>query len=353
MKRGNMDIHHALLVSGLTAMSLVGCSEEQPPGSDEGASSSGGIVVGSGGSDETGGASESGDDGAEGGPGGGVPGDDDGGDGGVNFDVGGVPEPPETDEDGCSKVDFLFVIDTSGSMGEEQDALKAAYPGFMQKIEASGIKDYHVAVTTADMGYCGGLYGYTGDNGEFMWQPANGDESCDPLAKHYIEGPSAASTEQFQCIAERFGGSGTEMPLQGAYAALVDRIQDGTNPVEFRRQDALLVVMYITDEDDQSALSSGTECGFEPISLYTQLYENAVLKGNPTAGVFIAISGPPEGYCSSGLGTAYAAPRIRDFINHWGPRGHWSNICNGNFPGALEAALETIEFGCDSFDPEG
>ena len=112
--------------------------------------------------------------------------------------------------------------------------------------------------------------------------------------------------------------------------------------------------MYITDEDDQSRLSAGVECTVEPVSLYTTLYEQAVLKGNPTAGVFIAISGPPDASCNSvGLGNASAAPRIREFIDYWGPRGFWANICDGDFPAALSGALQTIEFGCDSFNPEG
>jgi hypothetical protein len=270
--------------------------------------------------------------------------------GGNKFDVGTLPDPTPSGE-GCSRVDFLFVIDTSGSMGQEQEALRLAYPGFIQGIEASGIADYHVAVTTADMGYCPSS---AGDMGEFQWQPAIDDPGCYPLPHRYISGPSGDSTAEFQCIAEIFGGSGIEQSLQGGYSALIDRIQDGTNPVEFRRPDALLVVMYITDEDDQSYLQGGLDCTIEPVSVYTQLYEQAVLKGNPTAGVFIAISGPPTTSCSSvGLGSASAAPRINEFVTYWGQRGFWANICDGDFPAALEGALDTIEFGCDEFDPEG
>ncbi len=267
--------------------------------------------------------------------------------GAPKFDVG-VVDPPSTE--GCTKVDFLFVIDTSGTMSQEQAALQLAYPGFMQQIEATGIEDYHVAVTTADMGRCG----ESGERGAFVWQPEKMDPECYPLPRRYIEGPGASNVAEFQCIAEIFGGGVIEQPIQGAYAAVVDRIQDGTNPVEFRRSDALLVVLYITDEDDQSQLEAGADCVMEPVTLYTQLYEQAVLKGNVTAGVFIAISGPETESCSSvGLGSASAAPRLHEFVNHWGPRGHWSNLCDGNFPAALGSALDAIEFGCDGFDPEG
>src|SRR5690606_32469561 len=37
-------------------------------------------------------------------------------------------------EEGCKAVDFLFVIDNSGSMGDNQDALVASFGSFMQSI---------------------------------------------------------------------------------------------------------------------------------------------------------------------------------------------------------------------------
>ena len=38
---------------------------------------------------------------------------------------------------GCAKVDFLFVIDNSVSMKDEQDALIASFPGFIDSIKAN------------------------------------------------------------------------------------------------------------------------------------------------------------------------------------------------------------------------
>jgi len=271
----------------------------------------------------------------------------------IKFDVGTWNDPTVTiPTEGCQKVDFLFVIDASGSMSEEQAALSAAFPGFIGGIEAAGIADYHVAVISASAGSCGGT---DGDLGQFRWiPPAGEDDTCAPLAERFITGPSVASTGEFQCIAQVYGSaSGYEQPLQASYLALVDRIQDGTNPYEFRRKDALLVIVFITDEDDQSMLLSGTDCTQEPVSVYTHLYEQGVLKGNATSGVFIAISGPETETCSSGLGSAAPAPRIAEFIAHWGAQGFWGNICNGDFVSALAGALATIEVGCERFNPEG
>src|SRR5690242_21671906 len=36
---------------------------------------------------------------------------------------------------GCAKADFLFVIDNSGSMADEQDNLIASFPGFIDTIQ--------------------------------------------------------------------------------------------------------------------------------------------------------------------------------------------------------------------------
>ena len=53
---------------------------------------------------------------------------------------------------GCSKMDLLFVIDNSGSMGQEQTNLIANFPAFIAVLEASGL-DYRVAVTTTARDY--------------------------------------------------------------------------------------------------------------------------------------------------------------------------------------------------------
>src|SRR5690606_28988503 len=59
---------------------------------------------------------------------------------GTKFDVGsdstGIDVNPDTGpKEGCQKIDFLFVIDNSGSMGEEQAALAASFNGFITSIE--------------------------------------------------------------------------------------------------------------------------------------------------------------------------------------------------------------------------
>jgi hypothetical protein len=50
-------------------------------------------------------------------------------------------------------VDILFVIDNSGSMGEEQATLAQNFDGFIEVLEEEGVKaNYRIGVTTTDNG---------------------------------------------------------------------------------------------------------------------------------------------------------------------------------------------------------
>ncbi|MCA9720118.1 MAG: hypothetical protein KC468_35975, partial [Myxococcales bacterium] len=80
-------------------------------------------------------------------------------DGGPKLDVGapdaGEQETEGTTGDGCTSVDLLFVIDNSVSMGDYQNALGLAFPGFADAIIESlpPGTNLHVGVTSTTMGY--------------------------------------------------------------------------------------------------------------------------------------------------------------------------------------------------------
>jgi hypothetical protein len=68
------------------------------------------------------------------------------------FDVG-LPDVPPAE--GCRNIDFLFVIDNSGSMSAQQQHLLDSFPGFIAAIQASlvDVDSYHVGVMTSDAYY--------------------------------------------------------------------------------------------------------------------------------------------------------------------------------------------------------
>jgi hypothetical protein len=161
-------------------------------------------------------------------------------------------------------LDLLFVIDNSGSMRQEQDALAVGFNGFLNALEALvGYRpNLHVGVVSTDMG--AGPYGImgcegNGDGGVLLASPTS---ECVPPSGAFIsdvEGPggsrvtnySGSFADTFSCIA-RLGtdGCGFEQTLKSMRKAL-----DGSNPQNagFLREDANLAVLFLTDEDDCSA----------------------------------------------------------------------------------------------------
>src|SRR5262249_43211965 len=81
----------------------------------------------------------------------GAPAESDDGDA-PKLDVGMVSGGPDLGKpDGCDKIDFLFVVDNSGSMAEEQASLVASFPGFIATIaDTVAATDFHVMVVDTD-----------------------------------------------------------------------------------------------------------------------------------------------------------------------------------------------------------
>ena len=132
-----------------------------------------------------------------------------------------------------TKIDFLFVIDDSGSMGEEQENLARNFgtiAEFLQELGPSA--DYRVAVTSTNLGDQTGVNDQ-GDAGRFLVRPDPEDApaNCNQrLAEFGIteerpilssENPSVNVLEAFTCMATLGrGGSGTERGLEAMRKAL-------------------------------------------------------------------------------------------------------------------------------------
>lgn len=209
-----------------------------------------------------------------------------------------------------SAVDVLFVIDNTGSMQNEQMQLQASFPAFYEALENTlgMIPDVHIGVVTPDLGtgsynampFCnevggdGGILGKVGsvnlgetclgagqrylvdlepeactiqrdnegqcidhDCDEAACQAmAQGDEvltlvtdqnGC-PRCQNF---PGSAS-DTFSCLADvGIQGCGFEQQLESMYRALDTNLTPENQG--FLREDALLVVVMVTDEDDCSA----------------------------------------------------------------------------------------------------
>jgi hypothetical protein len=280
-----------------------------------------------------------------------------GGDGGVDgpgFDADQQFPPIDGMAATCEKIDVLFVIDNSGSMDQEQANLIANFPGFIQVLDASGL-DYRVGVTTSGRDYEWTMatpFGPIpqdqdgGDNGTLL-EPA----SCN-LTHKWIEKTDANPAAKFSCVANvGVDGPSKEMPLGAIRDAFEDRILDGTN-VGFRRPDALLALVILTDENDcsyEQSVSLGfgqTLCqtGTEPVGGYISFLDQYTGHRSRWATAVIAGKGP--GSCSSSFGNAAEATRLKEFVTATGANAVISSICDGDLSIGLGQALELFDAAC-------
>ncbi|MCX4242960.1 vWA domain-containing protein [Paraliomyxa miuraensis] len=265
---------------------------------------------------------------------------------------------------GCDKVDILFVIDDSGSMSDNQDKLTAAFPGMAQTIDDTLVDqqgiDYRIGVVSSNItdetmclfgALCGP--GYLG-----RLQHDQGRVPCsDVPTGRWIEGSEGAAAvgNQFTCIASLVQAqdfNGSEAPLEATRMALIDRVTDVEHyNLGFLRDDALLVLVLVTDEDDQSVWMSPTNWplfgGPGMIAPVSQFHDMLVgLKGgHPENLVAVAISGPQGG------GGETDAPRIHAFLDLVAPNSYWADISGSDYSTPLQEALGIIEGSCENFIP--
>lgn len=268
-----------------------------------------------------------------------------------------------TKDQECTKMDIVFVVDNSGSMGQEQDNLAQNFPKFGSIIDGYKTKggsplDYRLAVATTDA---------TKDRGAFVRKPTTASVQVPPWWPFPVEDPSGGCeagpdrawlergdgkpVDYFACRARvGTGGSATEEPLRSLHLGLTDRIKDGANAANgsgFLRDDALLAFVVLTDEDESGAEVSG---GSFDIGTYPAMFD-AVKGGQRGRWAAAVIAGEKE--CnSSQFGDALEAVELKKFISDVGKNGVFSSICEGDLTKGLTTALATFDQACKSF-PSG
>jgi hypothetical protein len=274
----------------------------------------------------------------------------------VVWDLGAVPDAPEI-EQGCTAVDFLFVIDNSGSMGDEQANLVNNWPAFITGIQSTltEVDSYQVGVTTTDpnntynIAGCqqlGSLVVQTGGNNSSM-------ATCGPYSDGYnfmTENDDLAQT--FTCAAS-VGTSGDlyELPMN-AVEAVATKTEGGAGECNegYIRDNALLVIVIITDEadgpgDPDSMTSTGT-----PQSWYdTVVASKQDIPENVAVLSLVNYNGgpcPPVGATADGQ-------NIVDFTNLFAPNGFVAGICEPDYGPIFQEAIAVIEQACENFIPPG
>ncbi len=274
----------------------------------------------------------------------------------IKFDVlEGSPEGAEEgEEDSCQKVDILFVIDNSGSMADEQAALINSFQGFVSGIQ-SQLEDadsYHVGVVTSDS--YGGNENGCQSIGSLVTQTSGEDSSnsvCSPFSsgKRFMDDTEPALSEKFACVAQ-VGSSGDGDERQAA--ALIEAISpqkgaQGECNEGFIREDALLVLVLITDEDDKEeeclpffgCLPGGSPGS--PAQWADAIY--AAKDGVPSNVVLLSIIGTDGNTCGAD-GSGRLAALSNFFANS-----SIGDICAPSYTSFFTDAIAIIETACDEF----
>jgi hypothetical protein len=294
-----------------------------------------------------------------------------GGDGGVNLSGSGGSGGAASS--GCSKVDFLFIIDNSVSMQDQQTALIGSFPGFIQSIQntLSAGSDYHIMVTDTDDAtrctpancqsgamsantLCDAPNGYACttqfeacDNiiGAGVLHPAGDGATNAPCTvlggnRYMVEGEPDL-TASFSCVAQvGLAGHPAERPMDSLVGAMSPALNDagGCND-GFLRDDAILVVTFISDDPN-----------YEDADGPQEWYDAVVAaKGGKTDSVVVLGLTPAFDGCSSSSKPA-KGQHWSDFIAMWGSHGLEASVCNLDYAPFFEQAVSVIDEVCDEFE---
>ncbi|HWB77070.1 MAG TPA: hypothetical protein VG755_19010 [Nannocystaceae bacterium] len=285
-------------------------------------------------------------------------------DGGATFDLGVQPDVGRSGP-GCTAVDFLFVVDDSSSMSEHQANLVANFPTFIAGIESTlgEVDSFHVGVIATDA--------FSGNPGACILLGAlitettgAGADSSNAVCGPYAEGlgymTEADDLDSTFACAAQVGtmGNGFERPMEAMVTALGPSLAGvGQCNEGFLRDDALLVIVVITDEwdgpGDPEDLGGSED---PPTSLGDpQSWHDDVVaaKGGMEENVAaLAITNYAGGPCVP-ADDGHDGQNIVEWVNLFGNHGFTGGICLDDYGDFVEDAVDVVAQACADFTPEG
>lgn len=308
------------------------------------------------------------------------------------------PDDSEVDAARCTKIDLLYIVDNSDSMREEQDNLIRSFPAFIDVVQGVlGNSDYQIMVVDTDAAglpwfssledlvegnaacdpapsCCGDVCvlasipfvedfvsSCNGTSCADLSQADPGVDSCEGVlgagrrlsvtgepcgigdARRYMRADQPDLSATFSCAAHvGTAGNGNEQPMGALLAALSAYHNDvgGCNS-GFLREDAILVVTFITDEDDSESPGDPAE------------WRQAILDakgGNEESVVILGLVGDESlpGGSVGGCTAEEEAPRLQEFVQSF-RFGSLGSVCSEDYTPFFEAAVTGIETSCSEF----
>ncbi len=240
-------------------------------------------------------------------------------------------------------VDVVFVVDNSASMRLEQVGLRDNFQSFVRAAD-DGFTDYRVAVTTTDIERESGRFvpvsqGFdVNDDGVPDDLDLDGDVDDIDLIIERQETPmrrverTTEPTPEFRfrrLVDVGVGGAETEQGLEAALLALSPSRTLAANAFFFR-EDALLSLIFVSDERDQSP---------REVEDYVSAFRTLAPSGRVRAS---AVVGPELAGCTGPGGDATAGPRYAEVARRLG--GTVASICTEDWATTMER-ISGIAFG--------
>lgn len=267
--------------------------------------------------------------------------------------------------DECQNVDILFVIDDSGSMADNQDSLVASFPGFVKGIQdnLAFAESFHVGVVTSDA-YNGNEPGCQ-SIGSLVTQTAGANSSnqvCGPFSSgaRFLDESEPMLGGKFACIG-KVGNLGSDDEKMAR--AMLEALKPGVNDPSgggcnggFARQDSLLVIVLISDEDDapepygcdpndpfnnpcdSEASGGGPDDWYAELSAYKANIDSNV--------VVLSLIGKSGNACG-----AVISSKLLGFANRFGQNGFTGDVCAPSYDQFFVDALPVIDSACESYIP--
>lgn len=157
----------------------------------------------------------------------------------------------------------------------------------------------------------------------------------------YIDETEPDLDSAFTCAATV--GTGAIGPVEQPLGSMLQAVTPGTEAntcnAGFLRDDAILVVTFITDEDDDEGDGSqGTVEGWRQALI-------AAKNGNEESVVVLGLFGDRD--------CAEPSPRLSEFVESWGERGLRGSVCEPSYAEFFEQAAGIVDTTCENFEPAG
>jgi hypothetical protein len=266
----------------------------------------------------------------------------------------------EGGEEGCEKVDLLFVIDNSGSMHDNQVNLVGSFPTLVQSMKDAlvDVNDYHIGVVGTDD------YEFNAEGcqsiGALVTQTGGENSSggnCGPFSGgRFMTDNEADLNGAFACAAQMGSeGDGRERPMEALYSALnpgeygLEACNEG-----FLRDDALLVVVVVTDAEDTQNFGGGflPHSPGEPSDWFE--WVKAAKGGIETnISVLSLVATPADSpypdLCEE-FGNETNGYRLIEFTEMF-THGAVASVCHSDYGEVFQDTVGVIESACTDFTP--